>query len=384
MTIRELYLSSPGQNKRKNKPVQKVLGLVASLLLISMTAGCETLSEWRGGKGLEVLSSPCPSDETLTTYCGFQNPEDLALTPDGSHLVMTGYGGLPPASQPGKLYLFNLATQRAFEPIITMADNTWGDPACTRDTAVFSPHGLSLVQRTDGHHELAITNHLPRETIELFELVKGRKGSWSLTWRGCVDAPTNRLFNDVTLTRSGRFYASSMYDADLKPEDFGPIALAASDTGSVWHWTGGTGDSAYEMLRGTNGSFPNGLDLSEDEATLYINYWISRKTVKYNLGTGQIEHTFEAGAPDNLTVIGDDIWVANHDHTLADTVKCPPELAQCLLPFTIHVLSGDDLSVKQKWSFNSEVFGVATVAIPSGDTVWLGTHHGDRIASFEK
>ncbi len=377
MTNRELHASSPGDRKTR----QKVLGIGTSVVLISLLAACEKPDEETSAATEPAVVSSCPSDEKLTTYCGFQNPEDLALTPDGGYLVVTGYGGLPPASVPGTLYLFDLATETAIEPQINLAENTWGDPACARDTTVFSPHGLSLVQRSDERYELAITNHLPRETIELFELAFDKDSTWSLTWRGCVDAAPNAAFNDVTLTRGGTFYASSMFDLDLPLEELMAAGAQRADTGSVWHWRG---EAGYEELPGTNGSFPNGLDLTEDESALYINYWISRKTVKYNLATSQVEYTHEAGAPDNLTVVGGDIWVANHDHTLEEAALCTPEMTQCLLPFTIHVLSGEDLSVKQAWSFNSQAFGVATVAIPVGDNVWLGTHHGDRMASFKK
>lgn len=358
--------------------------VVTILVLISLLAACERAAEEPGEKAsvetVPAEPSACPSDEKLTTYCGFQNPEDLALTPDGKHLIMTGYGGLPPASVPGTLYLFDLTTHEAVEPPITLAQNTWGDPTCTRDSTVFTPHGLDLIKRSDGHYQLAITNHLPRETIEFFELAYEKDTTWSLTWRGCVDGVPGKAHNDVTLTRDGQFYASSMYDMDSLAELTAPDWVI-TDTGSVWHWRGGEG---YTMLPGTNGSFPNGLDLSEDESALYINYWISRRTIKYSLATGLVEHTHEAGAPDNLTVIGDEVWVANHDHSLAESALCTPELTQCLLPFTIHVLSAEDLSVKQAWSFKSKAFGVATVAIPVGNTVWLGTHHGDRMASFEK
>lgn len=376
MTNREPGVGTVG----KTSSGLRALSLGTGLILTSLLAACEKPGDDARVEAEPALASACPSDEKLTTVCGFQNPEDLALTPDGGYLVVTGYGGLPPASQPGTLYLFNLATQTAVEPAITLADNIWGDPACTRDTTVFSPHGLSLVQRSDERYELAITNHLPRETIELFELAYEKDTTWSLTWRGCVDAAPGKAHNDVTLTRSGQFYASSMYDMDALEALSAPDYVIA-DTGSVWHWRGAEG---YRELPGTNGSFPNGLDLSDDEGSLYINYWISRRTVKYNLGTGQVEHTHEAGAPDNLTVIDGDIWVANHDHTLEEAAQCTPEMTQCLLPFTIHVLSGEDLSVKESWSFNSTAFGVATVAIPVGDTVWLGTHHGDRMARFNR
>lgn len=328
-----------------------------------------------------LAATACPSDDNLTTHCGFQNPEDMALMPDGQHLIVTGYGGVPPFSVPGTLYLFDLTTKEISEPLITYAKNTWGDAACTRNTDIISPHGLSLVARSDGRHELAITNHLPRETIELFEVSYDKDSTWSLTWRGCVDAAPNKAFNDVSLTREGSFYAASMFDLDLPFEDLLKAGAEGTDTGSVWHWTR---EEGYHELPGTEGGFPNGVDLSEDEASLYINYWFDTTVAKYNLSSEKIEFRHQSSMPDNLTVVNGDVWVATHDMTLADLPECPPELTQCLLPFTIRVLSGEDLSEKQTFSFSSKAFGVATVAIPTGDTVWLGTFHGDRVASFKR
>ncbi|MFT4677578.1 MAG: hypothetical protein ACJAX5_001304 [Patiriisocius sp.] len=45
-------------------------------------------------------------------------------------------------------------------------------------------------------------------------------------------------------------------------------------------------------------------------------------------------------------------------------------------------LSGEDLSEQAVYSFTSKTFGAATVAIPHPNHMWLGTFHGDRIASF--
>ena len=54
-----------------------------------------------------------------------------------------------------------------------------------------------MIQRDDGRYMLAVVNHLPSESIELFELVEN--DSIELIWRGCVDAPENKYFNDVAL-----------------------------------------------------------------------------------------------------------------------------------------------------------------------------------------
>jgi sugar lactone lactonase YvrE len=319
--------------------------------------------------------SVCSADEQLSTFCGFQNPEDLDLLPGGEALIATGFGGLPPAI-PGTMYVVNVDDGSSYVPSITFEENTWGDTACLRDSEEISPHGLSLVRREDGALSLAITNHLPRETIELFEMTQDQ-GVWSLTWRGCVDAAPNTLFNDVALLADGSFYATSMYNADLSQEALFEAGFATADTGEVWHWQSQVG---YSSLENTTGSFPNGIALSEDGNSLYINYWFSGTTVKYHLASRSTVASHSAGGADNLTVVGGEVFVATHDITLADLERCGPEVVMCTLPFTIHVLSANDLSPLRAYAYTGEMFGVATVAIPHGDNLWLGTFHGDRVA----
>ena len=48
-----------------------------------------------------------------------------------------------------------------------------------------------MIQRDDGRYMLAVVNHLPSESIELFELVEN--DSIELIWRGCIDAPENNI-----------------------------------------------------------------------------------------------------------------------------------------------------------------------------------------------
>ena len=359
------------------KPLTSIFLLGYLLLVVSCSESPEVVED-KVAPADDISQAKCESDANLKVYCGFKNAEDLALTPDGNFLIMTGFSALPD-TYVSEMYLFELNSQSRADLTITLADNTWGDAACQRDSLDFSPHGLSLGHRAGGAYQLAITNHLPEETIELFELVQN-EASWDLVWRGCVTAPANTLLNDVALTQSGDFYTTEMYRADLPFEELLAAGATESTTGQVWHWLRAKG---FSKLEGTEGSFPNGIALSDDEKYLYINYWFTGKTTKFNLLTAAVEFEHNGGKADNLTNVNGDIWVAKHDISLDQLAECPPTLAQCLLPFTIYKLSGEDMSEQAAYSFNSKIFGVATVAIPHENQVWLGTFHGDRIASFE-
>ena len=56
---------------------------------------------------------------------------------------------------------------------IRYEENVWGDGVCDRDSeSSFNPHGIDLVKRDDNKYQLTVVNHLPSETIEMFELLK--------------------------------------------------------------------------------------------------------------------------------------------------------------------------------------------------------------------
>jgi len=196
-------------------------------------------------------------------YCDFRNPEDLALTPDDRFLLVTGFSALPDTFLT-EMALFDTGTSSRVPLNVSLAEPIWGDSDCARTSLDFSPHGLDFIARADGAYQLAITNHLPTETIEFFEVVP-ENGSWALVWRGCVTAPVNSLFNDVALTRAGNFYATEMYKADLPFDSLLAAGASAASTGSVWHWQR---DDGYAELAGTAGSFPNGIALSDDEKVI--------------------------------------------------------------------------------------------------------------------
>ena len=335
----------------------------------------------------------CESDETFTVYCNYQNPEDLALLPDGRHILVSEFGAIVPLSPTnvqGNLSLLDTTDGRKKNLEIEMSDNVWGDPECQRDSMVLSPHGIDINERLDGSYQLAIVNHMPTETIELFEL-REINDAWSLTWRGCVNAPVHGYFNDVALSSNGSFYVSQMYDKNISLFMLAVLDNTKEDTGYVYHWRRQNG---FERLVNTDGAFPNGVELSDDENNLFINYAFGNKTSKYNLMSNSIEASFSMnGIPDNITVDGDYIWVGAQDHSGLDSlIYCgvfakdvfeDPMINQCPLPFAAYQLRQSDLSLVNSYKYSNTVMGTATVALSLNGQLYIGTYHGDRIASVE-
>ena len=335
----------------------------------------------------------CQSDDTLTVYCDFQNPEDLAVLPDGRHILVSEFGAiipLSPVNVRGNLSLLDTTdgTKKTIE--IEMSDNVWGDPECERENMILSPHGIDINQRLDGSYQLAIVNHMPTETIELFELIE-INDTWSLTWRGCVDAPAHGYFNDVALKSNGSFYVSQMYDKDISLLMLAVMDTTKEDTGYVYHWTRKKG---FKRLINTDGAFPNGVELSNDESNLFINYAFGNKISKYNLSSKTIEASFSMnGIPDNITIDGDYLWVGTQDYSGLDSlIYCgvfakdifeDPMINQCPLPFAAYHLKQSDLSLVNSYKYSNTVMGTATVALSVNGQLYFGTYHGDRIASVE-
>ncbi len=335
----------------------------------------------------------CESDETFTVYCNYQNPEDLAVLPDGRHILVSEFGAIVPLSPTniqGNLSLLDTTDGRKKNLEIEMSDNVWGDPECQRDSMVLSPHGIDINERLDGSYQLAIVNHMPTETIELFEL-REINDAWSLTWRGCVNAPVHGYFNDVALSSNGSFYVSQMYDKNISLFMLAVLDNTKEDTGYVYHWRRQNG---FERLVNTDGAFPNGVELSDDENNLFINYAFGNKTSKYNLMSNSIEESFSMnGIPDNITVDGEYIWVGAQDHSGLDSlIYCgvfakdvfeDPMINQCPLPFAAYQLRQSDLSLVNSYKYSNTVMGTATVALSLNGQLYIGTYHGDRIASVE-
>ena len=339
------------------------------------------------GIGL-LLGAGCSSDLSPVTGCEpgfgidvdcqFQNPEDLALAPDGRILV-SQFGDMEGA-RPGSLAAYDPAA-RTLAVLFPSPDSApdaaaseWGDPACPPpDGDRFSPHGVDIETRADGRHALAVINHGGRESVELFEMFE----DGGLAWRGCAIAPEEGFFNDVVLLRDGSFWATQMFPAGGMP--FSLVkALLGSDTGWIYAWSPADG---FAKIPGTDAPMPNGIEKSEDERYAYLNVYGSGGVRKIDVATGETVARADLDPVDNSTW-GEDgrLLVAAHTGGLGEMMACQGlEEGSCGMPFEIVALDPDDLSQQVLIAHGGAPMGGVTVALQRDGVFYLGTFVGDRI-----
>ncbi len=324
--------------------------------------------------------SNCISDNKLEVICNFKNPEDIVITPDKKFLFMSEFGGIGPYEEQksGYFALLDLETKTRVIPNITIEENIWGDPKCTRTiNKKYGPHGIDLIKRNDGRYQLGVINHYPDETIEMFEMVK-KENSWDMVWRGCIDVPYEFYFNDISLTKNGGLYASHMYDREITLNEWLFVSIIKSDTGFLVEWI----ENRFKKIDGSDGSGPNGIALDEDSNIIYINYNQGDSITKFDLSLNKKLDKKFFEAPDNPYIDGNDIWITSLDFQPNDVGDCQFKKS-CSLPFSIYRLDKNDLKIKNEYSFSKTVFGLPTVAVPIEDEVFLGSFHSDRLGIIE-
>ena len=324
--------------------------------------------------------SSCSSDNKVKLICGFKNPEDIVITPDKKFLLMSEFGGIGPYEEQksGHFALLDLQTKTKVIPNITIKENIWGDPRCTRTiNKKYGPHGIDLIKRNDGRYQLGVINHYPDESIEMFEMIK-KENSWDMVWRGCIDVPYEFYFNDISLRKNGGFYASHMYDRKITLNEWLFVSIIKSDTGFLVEWI----ENRFKKIDGSDGSGPNGIALDEDSNIIYINYNQGDSITKFDLSLNKKLDKKFIEAPDNPYIDGNDIWITSLDFQPNDFGDCEFKKS-CSLPFSIYQLDKNNLEIKNEYSFSKTVFGLPTVAVPIEDEVFLGSFHSDRLGIIE-
>jgi hypothetical protein len=326
----------------------------------------------------EVIS--CSESNNLIPYCGFQNPEDLVLTPDGKQIIVSEMGTFM-LDTPGSLSLFDLPSKQKMPLDISWQSTgeVWGDSDCSvPEGKIFSPHGIDLITRDDGKHQLLVVNHGGRESVEFFQLSE-LDNKWVLNWKGCAIPPEDPFINDVAGLQNGGFLVTHMWNKHLPFEEVVEMITAGVSTGWVWEWSPRSG---FTKVAGSTQQMPNGIVVSKDNTKAFINIYIGNKTIKLDLESGQIEGEVAVQQPDNVSIDGQgNLWIASHRHDpineTCDDVKEGP----CLLPFVIVRADSETMQAKEVLSQVGLPMGYATVAIPVGNRLYMGSAHGDRIIS---
>ncbi len=350
-------------------------------LVVALVCGCSPTHEVVQG---------CEAARGITPVCGFQNPEDLAVLADDRHVLVSQFGGMGPEVEPGSLALFDTETGRLsvlFPPpsgtdaAAPRSDaepsGDWGASDCPGPPPPeFAPHGIDLVQRGDGRRMLAVVNHGGRESVELFEVL-GEGRSTRLAWRGCATPPEGAYLNDVVLLRDGGLLTTHMMNKSAPT--IGLIRAAfGGRTGLVYEWSAADG---FRAVPGTDLPFPNGIELSDDEADVYVNLYMTSELRRIDRRTGERLASVEVSNPDNLSWSRDGrLLVASHVGGLADAVQCQSiESGACPLPFEILSLDPRTLQAELLFANGGAPMGGGTVAVEVGDALLIGSFAGDRV-----
>lgn len=326
--------------------------------------------------------APCEPFDGLTPICGFQAPEDLALLPDGSGILVSEYGHM--GASEGQLSMLNLDDYQRRELYSSQSSNDlrarnpiWGEATCT-EPKTFSPHGIDLAQRASGRWQLLVVNHGSRESVEMFELLKDDAGAWQTLWRGCVEIEDDSLINDVAAIDGG-FVTTRMMPREL---GFGTYLdyFLGRDTGHLMQWQLERG---FSVIKNTGGTIPNGVVVEPDGPRAFINNYGGDTLRVVNRNNGEVLHELDILSADNSVwdpAQPNKLLVASHDASLAKMQGCSSHPHEnCPAPFAIVELDTDDYSQRTLFQTEGEYYGAGTAALRVGDKLFIGSFSGGRI-----
>lgn len=345
--------------------------LLLSLLAVALLAACDAQRD-----------IPCEPVDDKVPICGLQAPEDIEVTPDGRHLILSQFGGITGGSA-GSLVLFDPQTETTL-PLYPQADQQaaellWGSRDCPgAPGAAISPHGIHLSQRADGRWQLLVVNHGGRESVEFFEW---ETETPALHWRGCVVMPEGAFINDTVATPEGGLLVTQMFPKDdvwaLVRSFFG------AEKGHVWRWRP---DHGIDIQPGSLGAFPNGIQISEDGATLFINLYTNNVVRKVDRATG--EHLGEVAVeqPDNSSWLPDGrLLVASHPRdSLLPGLCSDVHNGACESRFVLVTIDPKTLASNIVFDHKGAPMGAGTVAVEWGNYWYIGSYAGNRLLKVPK
>lgn len=368
--------------------------MTKTLLSFSLAAAAFVLSacgpsssvEQQTAEGSMPGSSAAPGeiacDELagISSFCGFKNPEDLAVIPGGDFLLVSEMGAFM-SDLPNTLSMLDIAQGERLPIAINWepTEPLWGDVTCQPpEVAKFSPHGIDLITRADGRHQLLVVNH-GDEQIDFFELTAAGADS-TLDWRGCAQPGNDAYMNDVAGLHDGGFFVTHMWNKSTPFDTIVAQLTAGEKIGWVWEWQEASG---FTKLPNSDEMMPNGITVSEDNTKLFVNIYMANKTIKVDRQTGVVEGEVSVRSPDNVVIDADGaLWIASH---LNDPVneRCEDgHTGPCLLEFQVVKANSEDMSSEVVFHHKGAPMGYATVALPHAGRLYLGSASGDRIASI--
>jgi sugar lactone lactonase YvrE len=305
---------------------------------------------------------PCTPAENVV--CGQQAPEDLvALGP--SWVAAGAYSGT------GGVMLIRVndrASHTAYpSPSAVNRPDTRTYPDCPgppgANGARFTTHGVYVAPGNGPVHKLFVVGHGDRESIEVFE-VDTAPATPAVTWLGCVVAPEPIGLNSVRGLPDGGFITTNFLPRGGAPDAMQRM-MGGETNGELWEWHPTSG---WQKLPGSEAAGANGVELSDDGRTLYVAAWGSQSFFRLSRGANpptrdEIPLGFRV---DNIHWARDGtLYAVGQAGRSWKAVKIDPQT----------------LAVREVVTRpDTPEFGAGTALVEVGDTLWVGSYRGNRIA----
>jgi hypothetical protein len=332
------------------------VALAGLLLIMARPAAAQT--------GASAAAS-CAPEGDLHFVCNLISVEDFLPVEGGRWLVGGSY-----VEKSVGLYLID--TQAKSAKAVTLSLAATPDPnyagCAAPDLKSLETHGLD-VRRVNGHTTVFAINHGGRESVEIFRL---NPAANTAEWIGCALPPEGTTGNSITAMANGAFAMTKFVDSRDK-QGF-PHILSGQVTGVVYLYTPGKG---FTEVPGTKLSGDNGILSSKDGRWLYINAYGSHEIYRVALsGKGKPLVAKVDFCPDNLRWAPDGSIFVTGQYLSAQTQDLKNLHGWATVRLDPKTMTTTPV-VKEP---GYKEFDNATSAVQVGQTLWLGTFRGDRMA----
>ena len=327
------------------------------------------------------MASACPETSTLRApgdrvrpdilIPGLTHPEDLVHVPGTAWLIASGIGD--GRFQSGGLHLVDTARAKARPlPFAQLHDTrqTCGDAP---DPMLFSAHGMYLSAAAEGTHTLYVVNHGGRESVEVFRLeCPDPAQEPRITWARSVRVPEGLMAYSVAARADGS------------------ILVTASAIGRAWeegmvyeH----RDESGWRAIPGSEVPGANGIELSRDTKSAFVNSYIGSRLVRVPLAADAPARREIAlpYMPDNIRLSPNGMLHAAGHVAPTDDIRrfvMDPSIVH-EADYEVSEIDPDTLKVTHLLSGQgTPEFGLATSAVMVDNMIWLGTVRGQCLAGF--
>jgi hypothetical protein len=314
-------------------------------------------------------AAPCVQQGNTQYVCGQTAPEDLVLVPGGEWVIASVYGGtggIRIINTKDKSTTAGYPAPSAREELDKKTYDTCPGPPDAEQKANMRTHGLAIREGRNMRHTLYVVNHTKRESIEVFELNANVRPPL-LTWIGCAVVPDPIGLNSVVPLPDGGFIGT---DYLARNDNTARARMTAGEVnGALWEWHTGKG---WTKVAGSDASGPNGLELSKDGKTLFVNAWGGQSFFRLSLDQTPVKRdTVQLDfRPDNVRWAPDgSLFVIGQGGAGQMQTTRIVKIDPATLKIT-EVLT----------RLNTPEFGAGTVAIQIGKELWIGSYRGDRLA----